>query len=92
LDYASGDGPCPQELVQKSYIDAFGVMAIMGRPVLYAREIQHMIVLDNIVNAYRSCHGYRDSEGHENWPEWASQNSTLSRILIDAEEAAQNGS
>ena len=90
LDYAAG-GPAPLEVSLKSYIDAFGVEAVTGRRMLYAGEMQRMIVAENIVKAYLSRDAYRDQSGNANWAEWAKHNPTLNRILIDATKAAYDG-
>jgi hypothetical protein len=63
----------------------------MGRPILYAKEIHHMIVAENIVNAYRGRAAYKDKEGQPNWAEWASINPTLNKIIVQNEEILANG-
>lgn len=50
-----------------------------------ANEMVHMVVVENIVNAYRSrAHA-------DNWAEWAQANPAAARMLAEAQEAAENG-
>lgn len=64
-------------------IDRFGVMAIMGRPVLHFGELNRMACAENILVAYRS------RAKSANWAEWASNNTALANLLAEAEKLCQ---
>lgn len=59
-------------------IDRFGVHAVMGRPVLYEREMRAMITANNIVEAYR------DRARAANWEAWQKENRELGNLLFRA--------
>ena len=82
--YAEGDGPKPQELIQASYIDRFGVQAVMGRQ-LGAGEMRRMIMAENIVNAYHNRQRAAD------WVKWAEDYPDEAVLLNYAMKAAQDG-
>lgn len=71
----------PDELLLLQYIDRFGVMAVLGRPVLSAGEIRRMITAENIVSAYR------DRKTSKNWGAWAQEHPGASRLLGEIEKA-----
>jgi hypothetical protein len=60
-------------------IDRFGVLAVMGRPVLSYGEIVRMRYAENIVKAYQA------RSQAENWAQWKSDNLALARVLDEAE-------
>ena len=68
------------DVLQK--IDRFGVMAVMGRPVLFFGELNRMIYAENVVAAYRS-------RPRDNWAEWTDKNPVLARLLAEAEKLCQ---
>lgn len=72
-----GDDPMPDELVTLSYIDRFGVMAVLGR-MLTPGEMRRMAMMENICNAYRA---HKDSD---NWAEWSHRNPQAARLLFEA--------
>lgn len=74
----SGGSHYSQEIDTLNKIDRFGVHAVMGRPVLYEREIRRMTVASNLVSAYR------ERAKSTNWVEWASSNKAISDLLIKA--------
>jgi hypothetical protein len=77
--YAAGDGPKPDELEMLHRIDRWGVMAVMGRPTLGARETGHMLLCENIVNWYRAREADRDG-----WAKWEHDNPDKARVLQEA--------
>lgn len=60
-------------------IDRFGVMAIMGRPVLYAGEARTLQTAENIVN------GYNNMKNSTNRAEWMENNPVLAAIFYNLE-------
>lgn len=80
--YCEGDNDIPRELLQLQYIDRFGVHAVMGRAVLGAGEMACMVLVENVVRAYRS------RAQAENWAAWAQSNPGSARLLAQAQEAA----
>ena len=79
--YADG-GHISREALLISYIERFGVQAVMGRAHLGAGEMMRMITAENIVMAYQAR---ADSE---NWAEWAAKNKKASRLLNAAAKLA----
>ena len=72
--------PPSKELANLSYIDRFGVKAVLGRDVLSYGEIQRMITAENIVRAYTS------RKREENWAQWALENPHSDELLKDIEK------
>lgn len=70
----------PDELLILTYIDRFGVMAIMGRETLSAGEVRRMMIAENIVRAYQE----RKASG--DWGTWAQENPGAARLLADIEK------
>ena len=63
-------------------IDRYGVTAIMGRPVLYAREVYAMRIAETI---YR---GYQQQQKTENIAAWHADNPELAQLLFEAQQLA----
>ena len=76
-------GPIAPDMKLKGIIDAYGVLAVMGRPTLYAREIYRMNYTANVQTAFES------RSKSVNWATWAKDNDTLAAILADAMRAAE---
>ena len=76
----------PKEAAAIGYIEKFGVQGVYGRPLGYW-EIQHMLIVDNIINAYRS------REQSDNWADWANKHKIENKILNEAMKlaGAENG-
>jgi len=51
--YAEGDAPMPPEVELSNAVQRYGVMAVYDRS-LTAKEIRHMNIAENVVNAYRN--------------------------------------
>jgi len=66
-------------LILLEAIDRFGVMAIMGRPVLYAGEARTLQTAENIVN------GYNNMKNSTNRAEWMENNPVLAAIFYNLE-------
>jgi len=79
--YADG-GPISREMLLLSYIDRFGVPAVMGRDYLGAGELRRMVTAENIVEAYHARLATND------WAEWAKANKSMSRLLNEAAKLA----
>lgn len=62
-------------------IDRYGVMATMGRPVLYAKEQRSLALAENVVRAYR------ERRAAASWATWAEENPGLNRLLTEAMKA-----
>jgi hypothetical protein len=73
--YVAEDAPPPFELNLLSYIDRFGVRAVLGRDDLSAGEIRGMIMAENVVNAYLS------RKASDNWGKWAADNPKMDELL-----------
>lgn len=71
--------PIPHELALLSYIDRFGVQAVLGRPVLSAGEIRRMTFAENVKSAYLS------RKGSTNWGAWAQDHPRQDRLLTEIE-------
>ena len=76
--YAS-DGNSSPEMEMLHRIDRFGVHAVMGRPVLYEREIRAMTAANNVVAAYR------DRAKATSWEAWLKENPELGDLLFRAQ-------
>ena len=76
---AAVDGHLPREVIDISYIDRFGVRAVVGRDVLSFGEIQRLLVVENIYNAYVS------RKSADDWAKWATDNPHAAKILADVE-------
>ncbi len=74
----SGEHP-PPGLATLSYIDRFGVKAVLGKDVLSYGEIQRMLTEENIVKAFSS----RKASG--DWAKWAQENPQDEKLLTQAE-------
>ena len=70
-----------RELAQLNYIDRFSAQSVMGRTLGYL-EIQHMVLAENVVNAYNS----RISS--DDFVRWNKDNKDGARLLEEALLAA----
>jgi len=61
-------------------IDRFGVVAVMGRPVLYAKEIRAMILAEKIIQTH---HEFMRSE---NWAQWTHDNPNEADLYMRAKK------
>jgi len=59
------DGQRCTELNLLHAIERFGVQAIMGRPMLYAKEIRSMLLAERVVNVIQAVNNSDD------WPAFA---------------------
>jgi hypothetical protein len=85
LAYAhASEGAYSPEIGKLRSIDRFGVEAITGRRVLYAREYRQMMYAENIVHAYQS------RTRSTNWVEWATSNPHEAAMLAEAEKLHAN--
>jgi len=76
--YAEGGALSPEIRLSEA-IDRYGVMATLGRPVLYAHEYYAMRAAEAIVN------GYRSRERAENWVAWQNEYPDMAKLLFEAE-------
>ncbi len=74
--------PKPQELILLDFIDRFGVMAVLGRSVLFYGEVYRMRTAELIVN------GYRLRARAESWAKFAAEHPAENSLLMDAEKLA----
>jgi hypothetical protein len=85
LAYAhASEGAYSPEIGKLRSIDRFGVEAITGRRVLYAREYRRMMYAENILYAYQS------RARSKNWVEWATSNPREFEMLGEAERLYAN--
>lgn len=82
--YAIGEGEQPQELRTLYLIERFGVKAILNRDYLGRREINRMLLVENIVDAQKQM------SKSDNWSQWANDNKELYEILEKARKAAKD--
>lgn len=75
----NGHSPISHEIALLGYIDRFGVMAVLGRPVLSYGEIRRMIAAENIFTAYKS------RQASDNWGKWALENQKSDALLKSVE-------
>jgi len=68
----------PSNLSDLHLIDRFGATA-MGYDVLPFGKIRHMIITENIVNAYET------RKRSENWDKWAQANPDMLQVLTKIE-------
>jgi hypothetical protein len=80
--YIHDGGRRPRELTLLTQIDRFGVMAVLGRPVLGAKEIRLMSIAENIT------HWYAERQQSQNWATWATENPEKSAGLTMAHNMA----
>lgn len=83
--FADNSGPKPRELVLLSYIDYFGVEAVMKRSYLGAGEMRRMMRARRIVEAYQA------RAKAANWWEWATANPDMNALLEQAMLAGEDG-
>ena len=81
--YADGGNTSP-EVRLLSYIDRFGVEAVMGRKTLYAGEMRRMIHAESIVRAYKE-------RSRANAADWVKENPEMSDILREAQRMVEDG-
>lgn len=84
----SAQWPQPEQLNLLWMIDRFGVMAVLGRPTLSAREIRDMLTAENVFDAYREMKAAEKKEG--GWTDWAKANPQKDRCLKQAMMAAHD--
>ena len=77
--HAEGGRTSP-EIRLAGQIERFGVLAVMGRTILFAREYYAIRAAEVIVSAYRS------RAKSDNWAAWANEHPELSQILFDAQQ------
>jgi hypothetical protein len=77
--------PLPRWIVLKNRILTYGVEAVMGRPVLGAKEINYMETCERVILAHQA------RQASENWAAWASDNPAANLLLTVAAKAANNG-
>lgn len=77
--FADGSQSSP-EIRLANAIDRFGVRAVMGRDVLYAREYYAIRVAEDIVD------GYKSREQTDNIAAWQSENQRLGNLLFEAQQ------
>ena len=65
-------------------IQQYGVYAVMGRPVLYEREIRRMSIVNNIIGAYR------DRSKSATWEAWTKENQAMASLLFKAQQMYDN--
>lgn len=65
-------------------IKKYGVHAVMGRPILYEREMRRMNIVQQIETAYK------ERAAAINWAGWMSQNPEMAKLLKTAQEAYEN--
>ena len=82
-NYADGGKSSP-EVRLLSYIDRFGVEAVMGRKVLYAHEMRRMIHAESIVRAYKE-------RSTANAADWVKDNPGMAKLLREAQRMAEDG-
>lgn len=69
-----------RELEKLWLIDRFSVRAVLGRDVLYHREMMLMLTAENIYKAkLANMHS-------DNWAEWAKDNPSLAKQLAEVEK------
>lgn len=74
--HAETGGSTPStEMRLLGMIDRFGVLAVMGRPVLGAGEMLRMIAAENVVTAYMQ------RERAENAAVWVAENKEMNELL-----------
>lgn len=85
--YADGGGlaPLSSELLILRRIERYGVMAVMGRPVLGANEMRRLELAENVLRAYQS------REASTDWAAWARDNEGAATLLDRAIKAVNNG-
>lgn len=81
--YATGEGEQPRELKDLYLIDRFGVKAVMNRDYLGRKEINRMLLAENIVD------GYKQMNKSDNWSQWANDNKELYELLEKARKLAK---
>ena len=81
--YAEGSGKKPQELIDVQLIDRFGVEAIKNRKYLTKREVESMLLSENVVNRYR------ERSESENYAQWVSDNKEMHKMLEHARKQAE---
>jgi len=79
------NAPPPRWYVLKRRIMTYGVEAVMGRPVLGAKEINYMETCERILTAFA------DREHSENWASWANDHPADNTLLFLAAKAANDG-
>lgn len=80
--YAENGGGKPNDLELLTLIDRFGVVGVLGRPVLTALEIRKMLASENIVDWYNE----RRRASH--WDVWTETNPAKAEWLAVAYENA----
>lgn len=81
--HAAGGATSPEIRLSRA-IERFGVVAVMGRPVLWAREANAIKTAEAIVNAYHA------RERSDNWAAWANQHPEMQALLVEAQKLAED--
>jgi len=82
--YQSAEGgQLSPELLLLNRIEKFGVHAIMGRPILYYRELRRMEVANMIVTAYNA------RAKSANWQAFQKEHPELGNLLFRAQQLAE---
>jgi len=81
--YAEGSGSQPIELRNIRLIDRFGVEAIKNRSYLSKREVESMLLCENVVNRYN------DRKDAETWATWISEHKEEQEMLEHARKQAE---
>ena len=76
----ASEGRYSRELDTLAKIDRFGLEAITGRRQFYYRELRHLVIAENIVNAYHS------RKRSKNWTAWVTENPVMAQLLAEAEK------
>lgn len=82
-EYADGgsQGRMPDYLYLGQLIDRWGVAAVLNRGYIGAGEGRRIMIVERIVRAVQGRDAYRDSDGRENWAEWATANPAEAELL-----------
>lgn len=84
--YAESDGRHKSHEIQTYLrIQKYGVYAVLGRPVLYEREMRRMSIAVNLVE------GFKERAKSINWAAYLSQNPSMGNLLNRARELYEDG-
>lgn len=76
--YAEGGSLSPEIRLAQA-IDRYGIMAVLGRPVLYLHEYYAMKTAEGLVS------GYLSRQRSQNWAAWQLEYPDMAKLLFDAE-------
>ena len=80
--YADGSQPQPKELRTLWLIGRFGVQAILNRSYLGSKELQSMLLAENVYKAYNEMK-------QTDWATWALSNPEDAKMLDFARKQAK---